>query len=251
MCDGGRPDDHYASFSLEELSAAVEEIHRVGKRAVGHCEGAEAIARAVEAGLDEIEHINFLHPDGTRRWNQETADEILRRGVYVCPTIQTGWRKIERLKAIEEEQGLSPDQQERLDHLLYKTTTKADFIGRFHDMGVPIVAGTDAIARFGDYAIGLRLLHAAGLSKMETVLAATSLAAEAIGMGGEVGSVEPGKYADLVYIDGDPLSNLRALSQVETVVLGGEIVVEGHGTGEDDGGGIDYVERVLGDIKAH
>ena len=99
-------------------------------------------------------------------------------------------------------------------------------MGRFHQLGAMIVAGTDAIQRFGDFALGLELLHRAGLSPMEVIVAATSLAARAIGMEETVGTLKPGLAADLIYLDGDPLSDLGALARVDAVVLGGELVVD-------------------------
>ena len=85
-------------------------------------------------------------------------------------------------------------------------------MGRFHRLGAKIVAGTDAIQRFGDFALGLELLHRAGLSPMEVIVAATSLAAQAVGMDETVGTLKPGMAADLIYLDGDPLRDLGALS---------------------------------------
>jgi imidazolonepropionase-like amidohydrolase len=226
MADGGRPGDTFPSFSVDELRAAVDEIHRVGKKAMAHCEGAEAIWRAAQAGVDEIEHINFLHADGRRVWDQATADAILEKGLFVCPTIQTGWRRIEQVQHKEREGCLTIEERRQLEMGLYKTNTKLEFIGRFHEMGVPIVAGTDSISRFGDYAIGLELLHRAGLSPMEVIVAATSLAAKSIGLDDRVGTVKPGMLADLVYIDGHPLTDVTALGRVSSVVLNGRIVVD-------------------------
>ena len=98
-------------------------------------------------------------------------------------------------------------------------------MGRFHRLGAKIVAGTDAIQRFGDFALGLELLHRAGLSPMEVIVAATSLAAQAVGMDETVGTLKPGMAADLIYLDGDPLRDLGALS-VDAVVLAGDLVVD-------------------------
>jgi imidazolonepropionase-like amidohydrolase len=113
-----------------------------------------------------------------------------------------------------------------LDAGLYKTHTKLDFIRRFHKMGVPIVAGTDAITTFGDYAIGLELLHRAGLSTMEVIVSATSLAAKALGWQDQVGTVNTGMLADLIYVDGDPLTEIQALDRVISVVLDGKLAVD-------------------------
>jgi imidazolonepropionase-like amidohydrolase len=219
--DGTRP-----SFSVEELRAIVEEAHQFGKRTMAHCIAAEAVARAAEAGVDEIEHFNFMYPDGSRVWNQAAADKIKEKGLFVSPTIQTGWRGIEVLQRKEEAGTLTPQEQRRLEAALYKTNTKLEFIGRFHEMGVPIAAGTDSISRFGDYAIGLQLLHRAGLSPMEVIVSATSVAAKSIGMADKVGRVKRGMLADLVYVDGDPLADVAVLDRVSSVVLNGQVVVD-------------------------
>lgn len=229
MASGGGTegtDSRRPSFSVEELRVAVEEIHQFGKKATAHCVAAEGVARAAEAGVDQIEHFNFLRPDGKRVWDQEVADMILEKGLFVSPTIQTGWRFIEQMQEKEAEGTLSPQERERLEASLYKTETKLDFIGRFHEMGVPIAFGTDSIRTFGDYAIGLELLHRAGLSSMEVIASATSVAAKAIGMEDEIGLVKPGMLADLVYVDGDPLEDVGVLDNVEAVVLNGDVVVD-------------------------
>ena len=224
MAGGPRPPETCASFSVEELAVAVAEIHQVGKKATAHCEAFESISRAADAGVDQIEHINFLRPGGSRVFDGAVADKILKKGIYISPTIQTGYREIERLQSKED--SLTPQKRRRLDVLLYKVETKLEFVRRFHEMGVPIVMGTDAISQFGDYALGLQLLHRAGLTPMELVVSATSLAAKAIGMEDKVGTVKPGMLADLVYVDGDPLADVAVLDRVRSVVLNGQLVVD-------------------------
>ena len=229
MASGGGTvgtDGTRASFSVEELKAIVDEAHQFGLRTAAHCIAAESVARAAEAGVDEIEHFNFMLPDGSRVWNQAAADMILEKGLFISPTIQTGWRAIEKLQQKEAAGTLTPEERRRLDAGLYKTNTKLEFIGRFHEMGVPIVAGTDSISRFGDYAIGLELLHRAGLSPMEVLASATSLAAKSIGMDDKLGTIKPGKLADLIYLDGDPLTDVEAFGRVNSVVLNGQLVVD-------------------------
>jgi imidazolonepropionase-like amidohydrolase len=191
---------------------------------MAHCLAAESIARAVAAGLDQVEHVNFLHPDGSRVFDQRLAEQIVAQGVIVSPTIQTTYRELEALEAKGED--LTAEERQLRDAFRYKIETKLDFVRRFHEFGAQIVAGTDAIQRFGDFALGLELLHRTGLSPMEVIGSATSLAAKAIGMEGEVGAIAPGQHADLIYIDGDPLVDIGALSRVSTVILGGDIVVD-------------------------
>lgn len=227
MASGGGTrgtDASRASYSVAEMAAAVAEAHQAGKKMTAHCLAAESVGRAVDAGLDQIEHFNFMHPDGSRVFDDAVAAKILERGIVLSPTIQTGYRQIERLQ--EKGEALTERERKQLDGNLYKLETKLEFIRRFHEMGAPIVAGTDAIQEFGDYAIGLELLHRAGLSPMDVVVAATSGAARAMGVAEEAGTIRPGMAADLVFLDGDPLADIQAFGRVLGVVLGGRSVVD-------------------------
>ena len=215
-----------ASYTADEIAAAVHEAHHVGKLTTAHCLAAEGLANAVDAGIDQVEHINFIQPDGSRTFDEGVAERIVKRGIYVSPTIQTGYRELERLSS---RSGLSTREQAQVDDLQYKLETKLDFVRRFYQMGARIVAGTDAIATFGDYAIGLELLARAGIRNMQVIQAATSVAAEAIGIGASVGTVEVGKEADLVAVRGDPLADIRCLNEVVMVVRAGEIVKDARG----------------------
>jgi imidazolonepropionase-like amidohydrolase len=226
MASGGAAHDSWcSSYTVAELEAAVIAAHEVGKKTMAHCLGADSIARAVDAGLDQIEHLNFLHRDGSRVFDERVAERIVARDIVVSPTIQTTYRELEELEARGED--LTAAERQLRDGYRYKIETKLDFVSRFHRLGAQIVAGTDAIQRFGDFALGLELLHRAGLSPMEAIVAATSLAARAIGMEESVGTLKPGLAADFIYLDGDPLTDLGALSRVDAVVLGGDLVVDG------------------------
>jgi imidazolonepropionase-like amidohydrolase len=175
----------------------------------------------VEAGIDQVEHINFIQPDGSRQFDQRVAERIVEQNVCVSPTIQTGYRELERLSSKAD---LSRREQAQVDDLKYKLESKLDFVRRFYEMGARIVAGTDAIATFGDYAIGLELLARAGIPNMQVVQAATRVAADAIGFGTIVGTVEVGKEADLIAVRGDPLTDIRCLNDIAMVMRAGKIV---------------------------
>jgi imidazolonepropionase-like amidohydrolase len=210
-----------ASYSVDEIAAAVHEAHHVDKLTTAHCLAAESLSNAVDAGIDQVEHINFIQPDGSRRFNQDVAERIVQHNIHVSPTIQTGYREFERLSA---RSNRTSREQAQIDDLKYKLDSKLDFVRRFHEMGARIVAGTDAIAAFGDYAIGLELLARAGIPNMQVIQAATRVAAEAIGVGRLVGTIEVGKEADLVAVRGDPLADIHCLNEVVTVVRAGEVI---------------------------
>jgi imidazolonepropionase-like amidohydrolase len=185
------------------------------------CLAADAVANAVAGGIDQVEHINFIQPDGSRRFDLSVAEQIVERGIYVSPTIQTGYRQIERLR---EQRSPSADDRARLADLEYKLDTKLSFVRRFRELGAKIVAGTDAIATFGDYAIGLELLAQAGLPPMAVLQAATSVAANAIGLGDQIGALEVGKEADVVVVNGDPTTDIRATGSIALVMRAGELI---------------------------
>jgi imidazolonepropionase-like amidohydrolase len=213
-----------ASYTADEIAAAVREAHHVGKLTTAHCLAAEGLANAVDGGIDQVEHINFIQPDGSRTFDEVVAERIVKRNIYVSPTIQTGYHELERLSSRSD---LSAREQAQLDDLNYKLETKLEFVRRFYEMGARIVAGTDAIATFGDYAIGLELLARAGIPNMQVVQAATRVPAEAIGIGKIAGTIEVGKEADLVAVRGDPLADIRCLNDVVLVVRAGQIVNDG------------------------
>jgi imidazolonepropionase-like amidohydrolase len=224
MASGGGTkgtDQSRASYAPAEIAAAVHEAHHVGKLTTAHCLSADSVANAVEGGIDQVEHINFIQPDGSRRFDLSVAEQIVEKGIYVSPTIQTGYRQIERLR---EQTGMTADDQARLADLEYKLETKLRFVNRFRELGARIVMGTDAIATFGDYTVGLELLVRAGLSPMEVIQSATSIAADAIGLGSAVGTLEPGKGADVIVVNGDPTADIRATSSVALVMRAGQVV---------------------------
>jgi imidazolonepropionase-like amidohydrolase len=224
MASGGGTkgtDQSRASYAADEIAAAVHEAHHVGKLTTAHCLSADSVANAVAGGIDQVEHINFIRPDGSRAFDLSVAERIVEQGIYVSPTIQTGYRQIERLR---DKTAKSSAEQVQLADLEYKLETKLSFVNRFRELGARIVMGTDAIATFGDYTIGLELLTRAGLSPMEVIQAATSVAAEAIGLGSTIGTLEPGKEADVIVVNGDPTVDIRATSSVALVMRAGQVI---------------------------
>ena len=202
-----------AQYSQAELSAVADDAHRLGYRIAGHAHGTEGIRRAVRAGFDTIEHCSWLARDvrPERDYVPALADEIAERGIHVCRTMSG----IERLSW--EEAG----QEHRLwpDYEVFRKMVRA---------GVKLIAGTDAGVHHTPLSGFCHTLETmAGLGGMtpQAILAsATRLAAEALGLQGEIGTLAVGKHADLIAIDGDPLEDLRALRQVKAVMRQGRIV---------------------------
>jgi imidazolonepropionase-like amidohydrolase len=227
MASGGGTagtDSRRAAYGVEEMAAAVDEAHRVGKRVVAHCLSAESVDVALDAGVDSIEHINFIHPDGSRAMSDGSARRIVDQGVFVTPTLQTGFR---RLDALRSRAAPTSDEVREMGELELKLSTKLEFVRRLHELGAKIVAGTDAVDEFGDYALGLELLINAGMTPAEAIGAATSRAAEAIGLGDSLGVVAPERTADLVVIEGNAAVDLGGLRKPRLVMRSGVIVPAG------------------------
>ena len=229
MASGGGTagtDNRRPSFSVEELRAIVDEAHNQGVPTTAHCIATQSIANALDAGVDSIEHATFIEPDGSYVFNPHIAERIASQGVRVSPTVQTGYRRREKLLAMREEgHALTPEDRIRLEDLQIKCERQVEFLGRlWSEWGITIVAGTDAISSFGDYCLGLELQVEAGMSTAEVIRSATGVAAQAVGLDHLVGTLEPGKEADLIVVDEDPLADIRALRSMRMVMQRGGVV---------------------------
>ena len=214
------------SYTVEELSAIVNEAHNMGKPTTAHCLATGSIVNALDAGVDMLEHVGFVEPDGSYKFDPKVAERIALSGTYVSPTVQTGYRGMEALLNKKEQVGLSPAESESLEWAKGKCDSQMEFLGRlWTDWQIPIVSGTDAVAAFGDYCIGLEIMSQAGMSNVDVIKSSTSLNAKALGVGHLVGSVEVGKDADLIVVDNDPIQDIKALRTMTMVMRLGERVV--------------------------
>ncbi|MCQ3803516.1 MAG: amidohydrolase family protein [bacterium] len=229
MASGGGTagtDPRKPSYSVEELRAIVDEAHNLGIPATAHCIATQSIVNALDAGVDSIEHATFIDPDGSYRFNPWIAERIAQQGVRVSPTVQTGYRKREKLLTRKERgHALTPQEEQRLEALNVKCERQVEFLGRlWSEWEVSIVAGTDSIQTFGDYCLGLELQVQAGMDPADVIRSATSVAARAVGLADVVGTVEPGREADLIVVDQDPLGDIRALRSMRMVMQRGAVV---------------------------
>jgi imidazolonepropionase-like amidohydrolase len=187
-----------ATFTIEELKAAVEEAHSAGKQVSAHASTDEGIRRAVLAGVATIEH-------GTEA-SEETLKLMKERGTVLVPTLaaaealalQGGWRF-----------GDPPPP---------RLARAKETVQRAHALGVTIACGSDAgVFAHGKNAREIELLAQCGLSNTEALRAATSVAARVLGREKDLGKIEKGCFADLVALQGDPLRDPAALHAVRAV----------------------------------
>jgi imidazolonepropionase-like amidohydrolase len=196
-------------FTLAELQAAVGESHRLNKKLIAHAHGPAGIAVAVEAGVDGLEHCSFRVPGG-REPHPELVEKIAQRQIAVDPTVGVLPSEAARPEAARLAESFAPI----LEHM--------------HRAGVRLVAGTDAgISPSKPHDVlpyAIKVLAGVGLTNAEALSAATSVAAEACGLGDRKGAVQVGKDADLLAVAGDPTTDITALLDVRAVFRAGRRV---------------------------
>ena len=220
-----------ASYSVAELRSAVHEAHHFHRLTAAHCRAKESMVRAVEAGIDLMEHAEFLDTDMQVRFDPKIAEMMAESGIWVSPTLQalTRYPRIVELAALRDQGALSADEESELNALEQNVELRLDTVRRMLDYGLKerIVPGSDsgvANLAFGHLDYDLQLLVRVGFTPAEAFRAATRVSAQAAGLDGDIGTIEPGKLADLVAFDGDPTTDVSAVSRVTAVVQAGRRV---------------------------
>ena len=196
----------------DEAKALVDTAHAYGRKVAVHAHGADGIKLALRAGADSIEHGTVMD------------DEIVKlrtaRGTYYVPTLSTVNGYIERLaKDPNAYTGAVKEQIQWRIGITGKSLAKA------YPAGVKIAYGTDAgVSKHGRNADEFELLVKFGMPPVEALKAATVNAADLLGLSSEIGTIEPGKSADIIAVIGDPLQDVTVLKKVEFVMARGEAV---------------------------
>jgi imidazolonepropionase-like amidohydrolase len=208
-----------AQYSEAEMCVLTEEARRLGKRVAAHAHGTPGVRTSIAARVTTIEHCSFLHPSGMQ-YEPEQARMIADAGLYVCPTIFRGRSKLFSREQVQE----SPE----VAQLFALQEARFDLVRRLAAAGVQLVSGSDAgvaFNTFADYPADL-ILTAEGtdFTPAYVLKTATSVAAQALGRD-DLGVIARGKAADLLAVQGDPLQDIRALTQPCLVVTRGRVVV--------------------------
>ena len=228
MATGGSTvtsDPYRPAYSVQELATIVEEAHKRERIVASHCRCVDGMVNVLDAGIDIIVHGFFALDESTREFNPRVAERIAEQGVWVNPTLQISRARIREMDSREAE--LTTDEAERLDRSRRGFHDGLEECRRLIEAGVRLVAGSDCgwdYCAFGQTADEIGALAEAGLSPTDAVLAGTRNGAEALKILDRVGTVEAGKDADLLVVEGDPTRDIAALKKVIAVFKGGRRV---------------------------
>jgi imidazolonepropionase-like amidohydrolase len=217
------------SYTVAELRAVVEEAHSANRLAAAHCSCTAGMLNALDAGVDMIIHGNFHDPDGRFVFDKDVARRIADQGVWVNPTLHVNRVRLWRLERLAEQRPLTEDESANLALERRRYGERCENFQGLLAAGVKVVAGSDSgwsFYNFGGFVHEIEAMASAGLGVAAALRSATLQSAESMGVARDVGSLEVGKLADLLLVDGDPTTDTTALTRVSAVFLGGAPVVD-------------------------
>lgn len=203
-------DPNTSQFTLEEMKAIVAEAHRLGRKVAAHAHGAQGVTWASEAGVDSVEHGHLM--------DDASVAALKKNGTYLVPTLYLmDWHRENAAHSnVPEFSRRKMDMVMQLGQANVKKAMAA---------GVKIALGTDAAVyphglNAHEFAVYVRM----GMTPLQAIQSGTLNGADLLGWSDKVGSVEPGKWADIIAVDGDPLQDITTLQNVKFVMKGGEVV---------------------------
>jgi len=219
MASGGvlsqRDRPEYRQFTLEELKAIVDEANAVGKWVHAHAEGKIGIINSAKAGIKVIAHGDMM--------DEEAANEVLKAGSVVIPTFAIDYALLEK----GSELGVPEWGMKKIKELYEIHVENARLA---YKMGIKLATGTDfsgGVGKHGDNAMELKLfVEKIGMKNEEALISSTKIASEATGLEKLIGTIEEGKIADLIVINGNPLDDINVLlnkNNIQLVMKEGEI----------------------------
>jgi len=205
----------HSQYTLEEMKAIVADAHRLGRKVAAHAHGAEGIRWAAEAGVDSIEHGSYIDDAGIA--------VMKAHGTYLVPTLYLGDWMFDNADQTHMPAPLMAKAREVIP-------AARNNIAHAFASGVKVAFGTDAaVYPHGLNAHEFAVMVKLGLTPLQAIQAATVNAADLLGWTGKVGTLEPGAWADVVAVDGDPLKDITTLERVKFVMKGGEVVRNDYG----------------------
>ena len=219
------------SFNLDELRAICEEAHKFGKHTVAHATSSQGILNVLDAGIDTIVHAVQQEPDGSMVYRPEITERIAEQNVFINPTLQASRHYVWYLEDQSESRELTEREKASLESARRSSEYTMECFGRMKEAGVTLVCGSDSswmVYPMGGFQHELEAHVAAGMTPMEAITSATRDSARSCWIDNEVGTLEPGKQADVLVVDGDPSTDINALFDVADVFQAGELVDRGN-----------------------
>jgi imidazolonepropionase-like amidohydrolase len=197
-------------MEMDELREVVQAAQRMGRKVISHAHQEDGIIAALEAGVASIEHGTYVGPKSIKLFKST--------GAYLVPTLLAGHTV--KIMATESD-FMSPAIREKA--IRVGNDMQSNF-AKAHKAGVKVAFGTDTgVSRHGDNAQEAVLMQEAGMTPMEILVSATVSAADLIDMSGTLGTLEPGKHADIIALETSPLDDIASLLDVGFVMKGGNV----------------------------
>jgi imidazolonepropionase-like amidohydrolase len=202
-------DPNASQYTLEEMKAIVADAHRLGRKVAAHAHGAEGVRWASEAGVDSVEHGHLM--------DDAAVATLKKNGTYLVPTLFLGEYMLANLEHSDVPE-YSKQKMRDVAAAMQKNVKKA------FDAGVKVAFGTDAAVyphglNAGEFHVYVKL----GMTPLAAIQTATINASDLLGSKFDVGALEPGKFADVVAVDGDPTKDITILEHVKFVMKGGTV----------------------------
>ncbi len=208
-------DPNASQYTLEEMKAIVADAHRLGRKVAAHAHGAQGVIWASEAGVDSVEHGHLM--------NDAAIATLKKNGTYLVPTLYlVDWQRENAARA-----NLPDYAKRKMDMVseVGKNNAKKAFAA-----GVKIGLGTDAaVYPHGLNAHELAVYVSLGMTPLQAIQSATINDADLLGWADKIGTIETGKWADIIAVDDDPLQDVTTLQHVKFVMKGGEVVKNEYG----------------------
>jgi len=208
-----------AQYSVDILKAAVEDAERLGLKVAAHCHGTAGIKNCVEAGIHNLIHCSWLseNPSEMFDYDPEITNQIVEKGLFLDPTLA-----IDRLNQIRD------PERYKIRSVIKDPVKRFEILKDMWGKGVKFVTGMDSgmiNAKFDDFAVIPQVMvEDLGVSNMEAIICSTKTSADCLGILKETGTLEPGKSADIIVVKGNPLDDIKLLSNVENIILKGKII---------------------------
>mgnify|MGYP003328288449 FL=1 len=223
----GTSNTRVPSFNYDEMKAIVDEAHKFGIHTAAHCVNTEGIRIAVDAGVDTIVHGRFVNISGVLEFDEKLADKMVENNIFINATLHQGRDRIWQLQA-KDESSLSDLEKNEIEAFNIQWEEAAKIWEKVLNKGIQLVAGSDA--SWQHYKLGGTSfqdeIHAhvsIGMTPMQAIQSGTIYSAQSCWVEDQVGSLEVGKIANIISVEGEPEKNISDLRNIKSIIHRGRV----------------------------